>query len=296
MQLRGGPVLGENGRAVGIHEPVELGPTADLAAYDVDMTVTRRPATAAELARLEPSPTARPVRPGHAMHLVPRQNPRSWRNYRSALGADAPAPSSIEEEPVTPVTTTPPAIPCGDCLHEPVCGLKALLPSAYADDDELAAGLLVRYTFTVECDHHLDDLAAVKAVTRIVERLDDPEPEPGRRPSGSINRARGELAAQRAAEVMAAIERHGGDRRAAAAELGMKPSGARDDRALRPGPRRGGGMKRAMRPFRVDDLPAICLDCGARVRWVAERFAWLHVERGADHAPRLTGLQTEHAS
>ncbi len=162
MQLRGGPVLGENGRAVGIHEPVECGPTADLAAYDVDMTVTRRPATAADLARLEPPPSARPVRPGHAMHLMRQStNPRSWRNYRSVMGADAPA---IEEEPVTPVTSTPPAIPCGTCLHEPVCALKASIPDlgthVQLDPRKLADGLWLIVTgYAVDCDHHLPVIA-----------------------------------------------------------------------------------------------------------------------------------------
>jgi len=41
--------------------------------------------------------------------------------------------------------------------------------------------------------------------------------------------------------------------------------------------------------YRSDDLPVVCLDCLGRLRWVPERFAWQHVEKGADHAPRVTG-------
>ena len=48
-------------------------------------------------------------------------------------------------------------------------------------------------------------------------------------------------------------------------------------------------MKRPMRAYRVDDCPVTCADCGGRLRWVADRYAWLHVTRGVDHAPRITG-------
>ena len=47
-------------------------------------------------------------------------------------------------------------------------------------------------------------------------------------------------------------------------------------------------MKRPMRAYRADDMPVVCIDCGGRIRWIAERFAWVHVEKGADHAPRVT--------
>ena len=46
-------------------------------------------------------------------------------------------------------------------------------------------------------------------------------------------------------------------------------------------------MKRAMRRYRPDDIPVLCLECEGRLRWVAERFAWVHQAKGADHAPRV---------
>ena len=49
------------------------------------------------------------------------------------------------------------------------------------------------------------------------------------------------------------------------------------------------GVKSPMRAYRADDLPVTCADCGGRLRWIAERYAWTHVTRGADHAPRITG-------
>ena len=58
-----------------------------------------------------------------------------------------------EEDPVT--APAPPAIPCGDCLHFVVCGLKARLPDGKTTDvDELAPGLRVAYHVVVECDHY----------------------------------------------------------------------------------------------------------------------------------------------
>ena len=48
-------------------------------------------------------------------------------------------------------------------------------------------------------------------------------------------------------------------------------------------------MTKAMRRYRPDDLPVTCADCGGRLRYVAERWAWVHQERGIDHAPRPAG-------
>lgn len=48
-------------------------------------------------------------------------------------------------------------------------------------------------------------------------------------------------------------------------------------------------MKRAMTRYRPDDLPVTCAECGGRLRWVADRFAWQHTVKGADHAPRPAG-------
>ena len=49
-------------------------------------------------------------------------------------------------------------------------------------------------------------------------------------------------------------------------------------------------MKRPMRRFRLTDYPVTCQDCGGLLRYDADRFAWVHQERGADHAPRISGL------
>ena len=46
-------------------------------------------------------------------------------------------------------------------------------------------------------------------------------------------------------------------------------------------------MKRAMRTYRVEDVT--CATCGERLRYVAERFAFVHVAKGVDHAPRPAG-------
>ena len=48
-------------------------------------------------------------------------------------------------------------------------------------------------------------------------------------------------------------------------------------------------MRRPMRAYRADDLPVTCATCGGRLRWVEQRFAWVHASKGADHAPRPAG-------
>jgi hypothetical protein len=173
MQLRGGPVLREDGRAVGIHEPIELGPRQDLAVYTVDTTIARRPATAADLARLEPPPTARPVRPGPAMHLVrPSTNPRSWRNYRSALGSVEPV-TPLEDTVTTPAAP-PFAVPCAGCLHATVCGIRDKIPEAPATPlvMELADGLRIMSTaFAIECDHRLTTDVERHPIPQSAERM-----------------------------------------------------------------------------------------------------------------------------
>jgi hypothetical protein len=153
-----------NGCVHGPGCPHDIGPTQDLGAYEVDMTVARRPATPEELARLTPPAGAKAVRPGPAMHRVrPATGASSWRNYRSVMGADAPAPViTPEEEPVTPVTPTPTptpaAIPCGDCIHARVCKHREDLEHAFERIALVAEALTdgpVRISSTADCGDHL---------------------------------------------------------------------------------------------------------------------------------------------
>ena len=46
-------------------------------------------------------------------------------------------------------------------------------------------------------------------------------------------------------------------------------------------------MKRPMRTYKVEDVT--CADCGERLRYIAERWAWVHTTKGVDHAPRPAG-------
>ena len=46
---------------------------------------------------------------------------------------------------------------------------------------------------------------------------------------------------------------------------------------------------RPMRPYRVSDLPVTCADCGKPLRYDPDRYAFVHIERGADHAPHVAG-------
>lgn len=44
-----------------------------------------------------------------------------------------------------------------------------------------------------------------------------------------------------------------------------------------------------MTRYRPDALPVACLDCGGRIVYRSERFAWTHVVPTIDHAPRPVG-------
>lgn len=105
-----------------------------------------------------------------------------------------------------------------------MCALKAHIPATSGQPLEVAlAPGLRQYVsgFRIECDHQLVSLRPV-------------EPEPIRaeyggerwrtETTGRHDGYTGEAAAKadRAAAVVAALARHGGDKRAAASELGMK--------------------------------------------------------------------------
>jgi hypothetical protein len=211
--VRHGPT---NGCVHGPGCPHDIGPTQDIAVYVVDTTIERRPATPAELARLSPAiapPAQRPRTPGPS---------GSWRNYRSALGTPLPV-TPLEEHPVT-TPAAPPAIPCGSCLHERVCGQKDLIHPEYRR--ELTAGLTLVYaSVTVECADLLpkialrettaDRMAIVPREEAMIAAGKRQARHPGK--PGEV-----EEKAKRAADCLAALERHGGDRKAAAAELGIR--------------------------------------------------------------------------
>ncbi len=156
----------------------------------------------------------------------------------------APLTPPQEEGPVT-TSAPPPVIPCGDCLHSPVCGLKELLTASVLLDDVevIGTGLRIRRSPTVECDHHLASLGTstsgrvvaiaapsdaermqasrLRGGQRAAEVNTKPRPTGRRHPSHPGQAAE---KAERARRVVEAVKRHGGDRRSAAAELGMRPN------------------------------------------------------------------------
>jgi hypothetical protein len=205
--------------------------------------VERRRATPEELARLNQATAERPVAPGPSMHLLrpaaavmEESRRRGAERHQEVMAARravaSPAPTALEEAPMTPAALSAP-LPCADCLHAPVCALKATLEDlgplepVQVIDRGLTA---VATAYRIECDHHL---VSLKAVEREPIRAEYPgeswrtampdgareHRQPGRHPA-----YQGEAAAkaERAAQVIAALARHGGDKRAAAEELGMK--------------------------------------------------------------------------
>lgn len=47
-----------------------------------------------------------------------------------------------------------------------------------------------------------------------------------------------------------------------------------------------------MRRYSPSDLPVACWDCGGRIAYDAERYAWRHQQRPEDgHAPRPVGSE-----
>ena len=160
--------------------------------------IERRQATTDELAAVaarDSRPPVLPVRAKAAPAAPAPQCPHVWgprtgagRMHALAIaegwvevvcvrcGADydappAPAAPHPEEEPM-PTPAAPPVIPCGTCLHEPVCRLKSELPAdvtSYARQ-VIAPGLwLVSADYRVECDHYLGEPpAAVPLANRRV--------------------------------------------------------------------------------------------------------------------------------
>lgn len=131
------------------------------------------------------------------------------------------APSRAKEDPVTVSPTPPAAAPCGTCLHAPVCRLRAALEELgpLAPVQVIESGLrAVATAWVLECDHHLAAPAGSRPIVRTAAR----DAESRRRGGQATKAATQRIKAERAAAVMAALERHGGDRTAAARELGMK--------------------------------------------------------------------------
>lgn len=118
-------------------------------------------------------------------------------------------------------TTPPRAVPCGTCLHAPVCRLRATLDDLgpIAPVQVIESGLrAVATAWVLECDHHLAAPAGSRPIVRTAAR----DAESRRRGGQATKAATQRIKAERAAAVMAALARHNGDRAAAARELGMR--------------------------------------------------------------------------
>lgn len=219
--------------------------------------VERRVLTADELAaRVTASQALREPRhrPSEGMHVM-RPASRSAQESPApseAVGSTAPARAEAPAtDPVTvpePVVTTapaPPAIPCGDCLHARVCGKRETIEGlAGPEVIEHAPGLRLVITRTAECDDYLAPTFEQRALeARVVALVPDPEPvraehggeswrtkpepatpqESRRRGTEAMLKAkRSRLSpdlTERQAQILEAVVRHDGDRKAAAREL-----------------------------------------------------------------------------
>ena len=200
-------------------------PGIDSAAVPVGAgPIERRAETPQELA-------ARIVREALETSLAATKQPA----YRLVRAAErAPAPVTVEEAPVT-TPAAPPLIPCGSCLHEPVCALKRELPAdpaTLAQPSILGPGLwLVPTSVTIRCDHHLEAIAASPSGRTIAIR----EPASAKRLTDE-SRERGSstgrvLYAQRRAEkhalVIAQLRLHGGSAEAVGRAMGVTGSAVR---------------------------------------------------------------------
>jgi hypothetical protein len=126
-----------------------------------------------------------------------------------------------KEDPVTVTPTPPRAVPCGTCLHAPVCRLRATLDDLgpIAPVQVIESGLrAVATAWVLECDHHLAAPAGSRPIVRTAAR----DAESRRRGGQATKAATQQVKAERAEAVMAALARHDGDRVAAARELGMR--------------------------------------------------------------------------
>ncbi len=163
----------------------------------------------ARLLREAPAPA--PAAAGIPMHVL-----------RPAKRAPAPCPSPARPEEETAVPVTPaPAVPCHQCLHEPVCKLRAGLEVHLAEGARTvitAPGLRVRWGApSVECDHLLSALPPARVAPALL-RAPDPAPEPrvevmpfpARGETQAASAAAAEFASI-AAERVAASRRRGGE-------------------------------------------------------------------------------------
>lgn len=198
-------------------------------------------------------------RGGERARAVYAERAASRRAQQPTASAPVPVPvtpATVEEDPVT-TPPAPPAIPCGDCLHARVCrdreNVEGTDPRGVI---EVRPGLRMVVLRIHECDDYLAPTFEPRAVAApVVAPVPEPEPvrrehggeswrtkaapaapEPARtvpvasadeltRRSTAANRSRQAANDRRAAEVLAVVERHGGDLSAAAKELGMRGSG-----------------------------------------------------------------------
>lgn len=133
-----------------------------------------------------------------------------------------------------------PSLPCDGCGHAPVCRIRPRLAEEHFEEVR-SPDPAVRVVLTIECDHFLASQptvplevqvrpVAAKAITEtIAGRAEEAaRRRESQRRGGEVNRAR--VHARRAevekrrADVLAAVERHGRDIPAIAAELGLRPN------------------------------------------------------------------------
>lgn len=119
-------------------------------------------------------------------------------------------------------------LPCEDCLHAPICRIRPRLAEEHFEELR-SPDPAISLAITVTCAHHLSVPEPDRIVVPPPVAIDDAKRRlASQHRGGEANRTRirgGKDAAEkarRAAEVLAAVERHDGDRAAAAAELGMK--------------------------------------------------------------------------
>ena len=163
--------------------PVREGPAIHL---------MRPPAAASAESRRRGGERAREVYASRAASR-PAQQPTAPPRDPAPAGAPAARPEAprpvpvpvttvtVEEDPVSAAATppAPPAIPCGTCIHDRVCKLKARLDPDLKPEtvEDLDDGLVVRWTVTVDCpEYHEVRPSTGGDLSRLLDGLEAPAP------------------------------------------------------------------------------------------------------------------------
>ena len=181
--------------------------------------IERRQATPAELAAIAARDSRPPVLPVRAKDPA----------YR--LERIRATPTRPEEESVTTPVPPPFDVPCGTCLHEPVCGIRKEIPDAPGEPLSaiLAPGLrLLAVGYRIDCDHYLGEPAAAP---RLVVQTADAIAASRRNGAAATSRLHAQRRASRVTDeaIVDALRAAGGNRARAAlavelsrAELGRR--------------------------------------------------------------------------